>query len=450
MSVYIFTGPTIAEAEVHAILPTALCLPPAAQGDVYRIGRRGPKVIGLVDGYFEQTAAVWHKEILWAMASSIHVFGSSSMGALRAAELAAFGMEGVGRIFEQLHSGELEDDDEVAIIHGPADSGYIAMSEAMVNIRATLRRALVSGIVSRECHDELIASAKALYYPERNYQKVMGHAAARCSDEQLLTFREWLPAGHIDQKREDAVAMLTLIARRLESGLEKKSVSYVFADTEAWRAAISAAGSTDEADAASATTTDALIDELRLNPAVFFEIERDTRVRMLAISFAQERAITAHNEIIPAASRFRRHRQLITDKDLEGWMQRQHLDRSDFLNLVHHEALLTWTASATAPAVARLLLEQARVAGEYEALFHRASRKSRVLSDLGVGSASLNDAGLTEEELLDWFGERYLGGTGTSARDYAAAVAYAGQSSFIRALIFEYLYVKAGGREQPS
>ena len=46
-----------------------------------------PAIIGMVDGYFEVTPTVWHKEILWAMAQGIHVYGSASIGALRAAEL---------------------------------------------------------------------------------------------------------------------------------------------------------------------------------------------------------------------------------------------------------------------------------------------------------------------------------------------------------------------------
>jgi len=42
-------------------------------------------VIGVIDGYL-RWATVWHKEILWAMAEGIHVFGAASIGALRAAD----------------------------------------------------------------------------------------------------------------------------------------------------------------------------------------------------------------------------------------------------------------------------------------------------------------------------------------------------------------------------
>ena len=97
---------------------------PVAQGDVYRAVTAVEPLesIGIIDGQFDHVPAVWHKEILWAMDRGVHVYGSASMGALRAAELHAFGMEGVGEIFECYRDGTLEDDDEVAVVHGAADT----------------------------------------------------------------------------------------------------------------------------------------------------------------------------------------------------------------------------------------------------------------------------------------------------------------------------------------
>src|SRR5690606_31846846 len=99
MTVVVFLGPTLPVDAARAELD-AIYLPPAGQGDVYRVAREQPFAIGIVDGVFESVPAVWHKEILWALARGIHVVGGGSMGALRAAELARFGMQGVGRIFE--------------------------------------------------------------------------------------------------------------------------------------------------------------------------------------------------------------------------------------------------------------------------------------------------------------------------------------------------------------
>ena len=48
--------------------------------------------------------------------------GASSMGALRAAELSQFGMVGIGEVYQAFKLGRLEDDDEVAIVHGPEGS----------------------------------------------------------------------------------------------------------------------------------------------------------------------------------------------------------------------------------------------------------------------------------------------------------------------------------------
>src|SRR5437867_11228242 len=137
MSVYVFTGPTLSAEEARTVLD-AVYLPPVSQGDVYRVSFRRPTAIGIIDGYFERIPAVWHKEILWAMSHGIHVFGSASMGALRAAELESFGMEGVGSIFEAYRTGAWGDDDEVAVAQAPAELGCRALSDAMVDSRHTL------------------------------------------------------------------------------------------------------------------------------------------------------------------------------------------------------------------------------------------------------------------------------------------------------------------------
>src|SRR5947207_11094342 len=198
MNVFIFTGPTISPAEASAELK-AVYLPPAAEGDVYRVALHRPQAIGIVDGYFQSVPTVRHKEILWAMSRGIHVFGSASIGALRAAELAAFGMEGVGTIFEFYRDGMLEDDDEVAIAHGPVEVGFVAGSEAMVNIRQTLQKAERDGVISTELRTSLEKIGKELFYPDRNYS-VLLHCAFECGmpEGELVRLQAWLPQGQVN------------------------------------------------------------------------------------------------------------------------------------------------------------------------------------------------------------------------------------------------------------
>ncbi|MGH6943971.1 MAG: TfuA-like protein, partial [Geminicoccaceae bacterium] len=199
MSLCVFVGPTLSQADVQSV-GDAVCLPPAAQGDVFRALAMRPRAIGIVDGYFEGVPSVWHKEILFAMAEGVHVFGSASMGALRAAELHAFGMQGVGRIFEAYRDGVLEDDDEVAVLHGPPEAGFVALSEPMVNIRATLERARQEGLVGHETCEALIARAKATFYQERGFDALLTGARGLPEGE-LAALRAWLPGGRVDQKR---------------------------------------------------------------------------------------------------------------------------------------------------------------------------------------------------------------------------------------------------------
>ncbi len=236
MSAVVFLGPTLPVADAAAILD-ATYLPPAAQGDVYRAALARPTAIGLVDGRFGDVASVWHKEILWAMAHGIHVYGAASMGALRAAELHAFGMVGVGPIFQALRDGILEDDDEVAVLHGPADSGWLQLTDALVDMRCTLSAAEAAGILDPDSLARLLDLAKATFYTERTYTRLLDDArTAGIALDRLAHLEEWLPLGRIVQKRADAIELLETMARDLRGGLAPLAVRYRFENTEPWLA----------------------------------------------------------------------------------------------------------------------------------------------------------------------------------------------------------------------
>lgn len=274
MTLYVFLGPSLPLAEARALCPAAVCLPPVRLGDVHRcVAFGGATAIGIIDGYFERVPAVWHKEILWALSRGVAVFGAASMGALRAAELAAFGMVGIGRIYEAYRSGvfmpfadePFEDDDEVAVEHAPAEAGWMA-TEAMVNIRATLAAAGDADVLPAGMARRLAALAKALFYKERSWATLLRRAEAVGEDASALAgLRTWLPQGRIDQKRADAAALL----RCLDSGpLPKPGVCFSFADTTLWRraTALPAGGGGGDGD---------VLVELRLRGADVWHAARD-------------------------------------------------------------------------------------------------------------------------------------------------------------------------------
>jgi hypothetical protein len=238
MSAIVFAGPSLPPRSRSAGETMWEWRPPVRQGDLYRAALTRPAAIGLIDGYFEIVPTVWHKEILWAMAEGVHVFGAASTGALRAAELDVFGMRGVGRVYQDFRSGGLADEDEVAVLHGPAELGYPPVTEAMVNIRATLAAAAESGILAPQSAADLALLAKGLFYKERTWETVLGLAATRGWPAMLLQeIRTWLPTGRIDQKRADAEAMLAAMRAHLAAGGGPLKVAYRLANTVAWQAA---------------------------------------------------------------------------------------------------------------------------------------------------------------------------------------------------------------------
>lgn len=237
MRVVIFLGPSLSHQEAQNILPDAIVLPPVSQGDIYKAAHLRPHVIGIIDGYFEHVPSVWHKEILWGMKQGIHIFGASSMGALRAAELTSFGMVGIGKIFEAYNTGEIEDDDEVAVAHASAEDGYLAVSTALVDIRATLEQAEQAGIISASARTALENIAKNLFYPERTYPTILKIAAQQnLVDTELL--KAWLAENQVHQKRDDARLLLNAIKEKFAQPVFPKRVPYSFQHTQIWERAV--------------------------------------------------------------------------------------------------------------------------------------------------------------------------------------------------------------------
>ncbi|NEO99506.1 MAG: TfuA-related McrA-glycine thioamidation protein [Symploca sp. SIO2E9] len=210
--IIIFLGPSLPITEAREILD-AVYLPPAKQSDlISAVTTYKPDIIGLIDGVFLSYPSVWHKEILYALQQEIAVYGASSMGALRAAETSDFGMVGVGEIYRMYASGELIDDDEVALIHGQEDTKYRPLSEPMVNVRATFRRAQAEGMISNNLSEQLTAIAKSIYFPERTFSVIFRQAtAAGLLGDNLVAIETFVKEKYVDIKRQDAILLLETI-----------------------------------------------------------------------------------------------------------------------------------------------------------------------------------------------------------------------------------------------
>lgn len=446
MTLCIFTGPTVAADEARTLCQ-AIYLPPVRQGDVYRVAvSRQPRAIGIIDGYFQQVPSVWHKEILWAMAQGIHVFGSASMGALRAAELADFGMQGIGKIFAAYRNGVLEpyrdetfeDDDEVAVIHAPPEMGYSPLSEAMVNIRCTLARACDQDVISRKTRNALVHTGKSMFYAKRSYKHLLEAAVKDgMTSHERDKLASWLVQGRVDQKRQDALDMLTEMQHWLNTQPARKQVAYHFEHTEMWQRVMSSHLSKQDMG----DTDTAVLTELRLEGHSYYTVQRAALLRQSALQQAQQQDVSISREELKQVSNdFRRQTGMLNRASIDYWLADNNLDLQTFDRLMIEETRLKKLESLHTSSLHQSMIDHLHLSGEYSRLVARSRRKSQVLGSKFQRRWRYGDP--PPYKLLTWYFETRLGlDIPDDLEGYAADLGFASIDLFYQALADEYEFV---------
>jgi hypothetical protein len=156
---------------VLSILPRSVVHPPVAHGDLLRSGLVRGDLAVIVDGYYHQSASVRHKEILALLAGGVVVVGCASMGALRAAELAEYGMVGTGTVFRMYRDGVLDADDEVAVAHGPAPD-YRSFTVPLVVVRHAADLLVGLGEIDETDAASIVDLARDIHYTERSWRAI--------------------------------------------------------------------------------------------------------------------------------------------------------------------------------------------------------------------------------------------------------------------------------------
>jgi hypothetical protein len=372
---YVFLGPTLALDEARAELD-AVYLPPASAGDVYRLWRSRPRVIGIVDG--EAGAAVWHKEIMWVMERGVHVFGSAAMGALRAAELAGFGMRGTGWVYQAFQAGSLDRDDEVAVLHALPGDGFRPLSEAMVNIRRTLDAAGRQGVISPDTVAILTASGTAMFYQDRTWPGLIRAGGAAGADAgELAALARWLPAGQVAQQADDARAMLAEMRAFLATDPAPLRVTWQVANTAMFAAERHLADTEASWPDAMPEVSARVLDEVRLRGPGAFEAARARGLlRVFAAAFAESTGLTVEGERLREAVRdLRKAHGLEQDDDFARFLTANGLSAGDFDRLAADEELIRWACGQAEREAAGALIDELRMSGQYAPLAVRARVK---------------------------------------------------------------------------
>jgi TfuA protein len=209
----VFLGPSLPLDEARKILD-ADYRPPVKRGDLGLLNN--VEVVGIIDGVFLQSCSVGHREILGLLRKGVTVIGGGSMGALRATEMRDYGMMGIGQIFEMYSQGEIEGDDEVALVFDPESQE--SLSEPTVNIRSVLNQAVKAGVIGSKQKDELLKEFRSIYYPRRTVQSFLNIAASSLNEIEATRFNSFFMCNYRDIKKEDAITVLKLIKDRAEKG----------------------------------------------------------------------------------------------------------------------------------------------------------------------------------------------------------------------------------------
>ena len=204
----VFLGPTLTMREARRF--GCEVRPPARQGDVWRALVNHPRALVLIDGVFESHPSVWHHELRAALASGVAVFGASSMGALRAAELSSDGMIGIGAIFRSYRDRARVDDADVALLHADSEHRFRPLTVPQVNVEQAALVARRQRVLTAAEERRVCAAGRKVHYQQRQWPDVLTQARLPASTR--LRFEQWLGTHAPDLKAEDARECLAAAA----------------------------------------------------------------------------------------------------------------------------------------------------------------------------------------------------------------------------------------------
>lgn len=207
----IHSGLSVSSMEASKLLPHAEIRRPIQRGDIAQAIRDGVHVVGIIDGVFQQARAVSPSELMDALRSGMRVYGSSSIGALRAVELERYGMIGVGAVFDLAKETFGFRDDFVATTLVEEEGDVRGHGLPFVAFSLNARRLVASGALASAAAEELCERYARLHFTQRN-EAAFEHAlrTATPSGEGLVAaMKQVFAAGN--PLRDDGLALLARI-----------------------------------------------------------------------------------------------------------------------------------------------------------------------------------------------------------------------------------------------
>lgn len=198
---------------------------PAEQGDIFMTILEGFKNILIIDGYFYSKFPCTTFEVMLALEKGINVFGSSSIGALRAVELDNYGMIGMGYVYEYLKKQSIKPYHIVAQTYDEYDE---PLSIPLVNIIYFLESALAKGIITKNEFEDCLNIADNIHFTYLSFKYFLNQLGSEKESLAKLATRLGTCLSQeseesFDIKMKDAILLLN----KFRSTLKNRSQDYV-------------------------------------------------------------------------------------------------------------------------------------------------------------------------------------------------------------------------------
>ena len=214
MKIKIYSGLSLKSEQVAKLLPQAVFSGPIKRRDIIQDIKNGFQVIGIIDGEFLQNLAVSPSEISDAIRCGLKVYGSSSMGAMRAVELNKYGMIGCGRIFEYIHAQAYFKDDQLGQLFFGENSPIQTLP--FLDLKLGIDDLCQLKKLTKQEAALIIREYERLHFSERSFGALRGRLRKNKKDDlvkKLATIEKKIGSS----KEKDGILML----KQIKSDLEK-------------------------------------------------------------------------------------------------------------------------------------------------------------------------------------------------------------------------------------
>ena len=200
----VFAGISVSHAKVRDLV-LADVRPPVREGDLDLIRGIGTTV-AIIDGELAPNTFLSASEIERAIGRGLDLRGSSSVGALRAAELRHRSMMGSGWVYRAFCTGWFTGTEEIAVLYDPRS--FHSLTVPLVTVRFWLKRFVKKDIIIALNANAVMSAVKALRLQERTPRGVLMRLADSPITEPMRKEINRITDSHYDIKARDALHLL--------------------------------------------------------------------------------------------------------------------------------------------------------------------------------------------------------------------------------------------------